>query len=241
MIAGSLFEPAPHRPLDAGIQSYRGKPFTVEPREVHKPTITARDEALYSLHYFDKPVQYLEPDARSMMYRDKANESFQDYITDLANENLRQKVEYLQRQGYSNDEIRKVIEKKREADVWNAYHKPTDATALMEAQLAENLNVNAALSGRDYANEPATTPQSTPRRQIFSTPLIPITPQAPVAGIPATPARPTTTHAKSSTQMNKTELLMAIRQFGDSAVPEGVGRMTVKQLRTLLNNLKSSK
>lgn len=228
MIAGTLHDPPKHRPLDSGINTYTGKLQEITPQEYHKPSLPQRDAALHSLHYFDIPVQYLEPDARMMMYRDKNNESFNDYVQDLADERMREKVVDLQRKGYNLEEIKKSLTKLRENDIDKALKDPTNVNALMNAQLAQNTNINQALTGRNYGNEVASTPM---RQPDFVPTTVPQSPQ--------TPSR--TASAKSAAQMNKTELLTLLRSYGTASLPANYGKLTVLQLRTLLRNLREDK
>jgi hypothetical protein len=90
----------------------------------------------------DSVYKFVPPDFDTLGYTDK-DDNVQAYIQALADESMRAKVEELQRKGYSQDEIMRALQKKRESDIQEAMKKPTSINTLMSAQLARTADLSA--------------------------------------------------------------------------------------------------
>jgi hypothetical protein len=67
------------------------------------------------------PHQWLSP----IVELDKSEEKLQDYFADISSEALRDKVEILREEGYSEEEIAMAISKAREADILRKFKNPS--------------------------------------------------------------------------------------------------------------------
>lgn len=84
------------------------------------------------------PHQWVKPE--HMMYTgDKTAESARDYMMNVSQDFQRAKIEKLIAKGFSEEEIKKVLDKEREKAVERALADPSNPTVLLQAELAKSL------------------------------------------------------------------------------------------------------
>lgn len=84
------------------------------------------------------PHQWIKPE--HMTYTgDKTDESARAYFENVSQDFQRMKIEKLMAKGYSEDEIKKVLDKQREKAIEKALKDPSNPSALLQAQLAKSL------------------------------------------------------------------------------------------------------
>lgn len=95
------------------------------------------------------------------MYHDKTKETIQERMTEMTEDYEREKIKHLYAQGFSEDEVMRYVEKKREKAIEQAEKTPYKASALMEATLARAMPTQLK---EDYGNQ-SVAPGAIARRQ----------------------------------------------------------------------------
>lgn len=95
------------------------------------------------------PHQWVKPE-HLFFTGDKTNQSMRDYFENVAQDYQREKIEKLIAKGFSQEEIKRVIDKEREKSIEAALKNPADPNALMQAELARSL---PAYLQPDYPDE----------------------------------------------------------------------------------------
>ena len=83
------------------------------------------------------PHQWVRPE--HTQYTDRTDENMRTYFENVANDLQRQKIESMHEKGFSDEEIKKQLDKIRERDIEKAYNDPSNPAAIMNATIARSL------------------------------------------------------------------------------------------------------
>ena len=85
----------------------------------------------------DQIGHFVQPE--HFMYKDRSAESMKERFTDMAMDYQRMRMKDLLAKGFTEEEIKKMLDKEREKAILNAERMPYNKEALMQAQIAQML------------------------------------------------------------------------------------------------------